>query len=76
MKRILGILLSILIAFSCMSTAYAVKPGKNDVSDYPVILVPGYSSSPLFLTKDDGTVEQVWGVDMDEIKNQVLTHIA
>lgn len=76
MKRIFVILLSILIAFSCMSTAYAVKPDENDVSDYPVILVPGYSSSPLFLTKDDGTVEQVWGVDMDEIKNQVLTHIA
>lgn len=76
MKRILCIFLSILIAFSCAGAVYAVKTDENDISDYPVILVPGYASSPLFLTKEDGTSEQVWGVDLDEIKKQVLTHIA
>lgn len=76
MKKILSIFLSILIALTCTGAAYAVKIDENDISDYPVILVPGYASSPLFLTNDDGSTEQAWGVDFDEIKNQVLTHIA
>lgn len=74
MKKILSIILSAVIAFSCMTVAFAVN--EDDLSDYPVILVPGYSSSPLFWTHDDGTVEQVWGVDMDEIMNTVLENIA
>lgn len=74
MKKVLSILLSIVMIFtSCAVAASAAgELVKADISEYPLIIVPGYSSSSL--TNAD-TGEVVWGLDMDEVMNHVLNRI-
>ncbi len=75
MKKTLAFLLSFAIIFStCAFAVYAEdKLAKEDITDYPVIMVAGYSSSTL-IDKDTG--EQVWGLDGDKIISAVLENIA
>lgn len=50
--------------------------GTENVSEYPVIIVPGYSASQMYYTAEDGTTEHVWGVVMDDIVAELLMRIA
>lgn len=58
MKKILSVLLAVVMLFSVTSVAFA--EGKEDYSQYPVILVPGYSSTALYEEKENGEKELVW----------------
>ena len=70
MKKVLIVILCIATVFSsCAIAAQATEK----YSDYPVILVPGYSSS-YFYNGDTG--EHVWGLDMDKVLDMVLSNIA
>lgn len=73
MKKFLSIILALaVIISSCavFATAYD-KFDADEVSDYPLIIVPGYSSSSLCLD----TGEVIWGLNMDEVLDRVLNRI-
>lgn len=73
MKKILSVILALALAIgSC--TVFASASGKldaEDISEYPLIIVPGYSSSSLCLD----TGEVIWGLNMDEVVDRVLNRI-
>ena len=60
MKKLLSVALAALLAALCLTPAFAALQ-KDEVADLPVIIVPGYGASALFLHHEDGTEEQVWG---------------
>ncbi len=72
MKKIIAILLSVILimSVSVFPVSAAVLPGDEDISEYPVIIVPGFSSS---LLSENG--KQVWYFNYDEIIELVLTRI-
>ncbi len=76
MKKLLAFLLSVcVVAGIClMPASSAVSPGDDDITQYPVIIVPGFSSSQLREGSDpDNTV---WYLNYDEIIELVLDRIA
>lgn len=74
MKRAISLLLSFILVFSTCSVAFAasVELDKDEISDYPLIIVPGYSSSSLVYPEGN---EVVWGVNMDAVLDRVLSDI-
>ena len=68
MKKPISVLLSVLLTLLLLAP---VGTARAEALDYPTVVVPGYSSSDLYL---DG--EQLWGLDKDSIINTVLTRIA
>ena len=67
MKKFVSfITIFVLLICVCMPAADAAQ---NDV--YPVVIVPGYSSSQLFYTAEDGTKEHVWGINFDWIGDYI-----
>ena len=62
MKKLISVLLSVLIVFGVCAVANAepVDGLQGDISEYPVIVVPGYTSSPLYV---EGTGESAWNID-------------
>ncbi len=60
MKKILSVSLSLLLIILCLAPAASALQ-KEEASQTPVIIVPGYGASALFLRHEDGTEEQVWG---------------
>ena len=73
MKKFLSLILALaLVIGSC--TVFASASGSldaEDISEYPVIIVPGYSASSLRLD----TGEVIWGLDWDEVLDRVLNRI-
>ena len=49
--------------------------GSDDISDYPVIIVPGYSATTLYIGDSFETGKQVWGLDFDYVLERVLARI-
>lgn len=78
LKKIFAIVLTVIIAVSgCSISAFAgIIDEKSEISEYPVIIVAGYSSSELVLVNDDGTEEKVWHPDMNNVLKLVLQNIA
>ena len=77
MKKLISVLLcvAILIATCAIGvTAYEVKDG-SEISDYPVIIVPGYSGATLYVGDSFETGEKIWGLNMDLILERVLARI-
>ena len=75
-KRILSLVMSVVM----LATAFSVLAGaayevQGDITDYPVVIVPGYSGSELVMVNDGGTEEQIWGLNMDSILDRVLGRI-
>ncbi len=75
-KKIFALIMSIVMMFTMFSAiAGAVYQLTDDITDYPVIIVPGYSGSELVMVNDDGTETQIWGLNMDSILDRVLNRI-
>ncbi len=74
MKKIISVLISILLVFSTCAVAFSasVEFDKDEISEYPLIIVPGYSSSSLYDPVED---KVVWGLNMDEVLDRVLNRI-
>ncbi len=73
MKKLVSVITALSVLLCVCTPAFAVAAG-NDV--YPVIIVPGYSSSQLYCLADDGDKEQVWWIGTDRILNLVLDSAA
>lgn len=76
MKKLLCIVLSVVLAVSSCYFASAMGEVEGKVSDYPVIIVPGYSSTNLYYGESLETGEAVWGLDFDHVLERVLARIA
>lgn len=61
MKKLLSVLLAMLMLFSLCSSGVYAAVEEDKLSEYPVIMVPGYSSSELFRFDENGEVVHVWG---------------
>lgn len=75
MKKTLSFIMSFVILFtSCIGFAQAYKFDDLDsgVSDYPVIIVPGYGGAGLFT--EDG--KRVWGPDIGNMALGLLDNVA
>ncbi len=74
MKKIISVLISILLVFSTCAVAFSasVEFNEDEISDYPLIIVPGYSSSSLYDPVDD---KIVWGLDWDYVLERVMDRI-
>ncbi len=68
MKKIIAVLLAILMSVVIVAPASAAAEEKEV---YPLVVVPGYSSSSLYKLNADGEKEHVWGVDVNEILKRV-----
>ena len=75
MKKLLSLVLSAVLLIACVPFAFAEEELRIDPA-YPTIIVAGYSSSSLYLNTEDGGKEKVWGVNVDDILQEVLHHIA
>lgn len=77
MKKFIAVLLSLVIVItSCIAVSASGRLNKDDISDYPVIMVAGYSSSSLYIGDSPETGEVIWGLNMDEVLDRVLKNIA
>lgn len=70
MKKIISLILVVVLMFSLVIPVFA-DAAIDEVSEYPVILVSGYSSSDLVMTDDDGNVTQIWSLDTSKILTKV-----
>lgn len=61
MKKSLKKAVSLILVSALVLAALFLPAGAQDeISEYPAIMVAGYSASALVLEKEDGTTEQVW----------------
>lgn len=75
MKKLISVLLCIAMVVSLSATASAAF-NKEEYNGYPVIVVPGYSSSGQYRIDENGEKVHVWGVDYNEIIVALLKNIA
>ncbi|MCD7774069.1 MAG: hypothetical protein LUH40_00605 [Clostridiales bacterium] len=68
MKRIISIILSVVLVVTMAFPAFAAYDYNIEkLNEYPVIIVPGYSSSDLKLNNEDGSYIKIWGLDFDMV---------
>lgn len=70
MKKLLAVILALVMALSISVQTIASAKEKDEF--YPIIIVPGYSASALYVEQADGSQEQVWGLNMELIIKRVL----
>ena len=62
MKKIVALMLVCLIAFCTFSVAFAAEKEMEELTKYPIIMVPGYTSSSFYrLDEETGEKVMVWG---------------
>ena len=70
MKRAISVILSLIIALTLSAQVFAAEVKREKF--YPIIIVPGYSSSGLYMNNKDGTKTHVWGIDTNLIFKRVI----
>ncbi len=58
MKKIISLLLAIVLVFTTFAFSTSAE---DDITDYPIIIVPGYSGSALRYVDENGNEEHIWG---------------
>lgn len=60
--------ISLLLAFILVFTTFAFNSSaEDDITEYPIIIVPGYSGSALKYVDEQGNEEHIWGFTADMI---------
>ena len=72
-RKLLAVLLCAVMLLTCTSAALAAEGEKY--TEYPVIIVPGYSSSWMYKEGENGEKIHVWGIDMNDVGERVLKRI-
>ncbi len=75
MKKVISVLLTFVLLFTiCVFETSA----EDEITDYPIIIVPGYSASMLKYVDENGNEQNVWGISgemiLELLENQ-LKHI-
>ena len=81
MKKIIAFALAVLLVVTGTVGAFALIQFpvdiKGEISDYPVVFVPGYGGGWLMLGDDPETASPAWhGVEFDALLQNVLNRIA
>lgn len=76
MKKVISLILTFILLAGCCTVGVQAIADKEDVTQYPVIIVPGYSSSNLIRTNENGETDQVWGLPWDQVIELVLSKLA
>jgi ATP synthase F1 delta subunit len=64
MKKIVSLLLCAVLMLCCVSVVSAANVGSDkNISDYPVVIVPGFTSSTFYCIDETGNQKPVWGTD-------------
>ncbi len=64
MKKILSFLLCAVMIFALGAVAFAADDSSaENLSDYPVIIVPGFTASTFYCIDENGNQKPVWGTD-------------
>ncbi len=74
MKKLISVVLCLVLLFSSVCTVSAGFDN-SEYNGYPVIVVPGYSSSAQYRIDENGNKVHVWGIDMDEILAALFKNI-
>ena len=61
MKKIVALILSVLMAFSVFTLAVSAEEEKEDWAKYPMIMVPGYTSTNMYMYDENGNQVEAWG---------------
>ena len=75
MKRIFSLFMALVVlsvSCLCVAQAYSFDDLDGEISEYPVIIVPGYGGAGLFTAEG----KQVWGPDIGKIALGLLENIA
>ncbi|HZJ75703.1 MAG TPA: hypothetical protein VFD25_03855 [Clostridia bacterium] len=75
MKRLFSAIMVVAMLF-CVLPVQVFSLNAKGADQFPVVIVPGYSSSQMYYTAEDGTTEHVWGVVMDDLMFEILKRIA
>lgn len=73
MKKFLSVILTI-VFISAIAVPVSLAIKDNEV--YPIVIVPGYSSSCLYKLDENGNKVHVWGVETDKIIKAIALNIA
>ncbi|MCM1544824.1 MAG: hypothetical protein NC110_05930 [Ruminococcus sp.] len=73
MKKIISVFLAVLMVL-CSVSAFAMAADEEEVT--PLIIVPGYSASELYLDYGTEKEEHIWGVQAAPIVKQVVKNLA
>lgn len=64
MKKILAAMMAILIISGCISVSFAAASKTvEELTEYPIIFVPGYATSNFYCIDENGNQKPVWGTD-------------
>lgn len=74
-RKAVSVLLAVTLLTGLLSASAAAEDTQG-ITQYPVVIVPGFSSSQLYYTGDDGSRQQVWWIGTDTILAEVYAHIA
>lgn len=61
MKKIVSVVLSVIMILSAFTLCASAAEEKEDWTKYPLILVPGYTSTCLYKLDEEGNKVEVWG---------------
>lgn len=61
MKKTIALLLSVIMIFSVFTMSVSAVKEENEWKKYPLILVPGYTSTCLYKLDENGNKVEVWG---------------
>ncbi|MCL2507960.1 MAG: hypothetical protein FWF05_02155 [Oscillospiraceae bacterium] len=77
-KKALSLLLApvLFTAFGPAALAFEDKTYKRQEEHTPVILVPGFTSPPLYMNYGKEDEKKVWMLNLDEVKAAILNNIA
>ena len=75
-NKILALVLSVLLLVGALPLSAFAQQEDRVYSQYPCIVVPGYSSAGLYRYDENGEKLWVWGVKTEEIVAAVFHHIA
>lgn len=73
MKKTLAVLLSVIMIFSVFTVSVSAAKEKNEWKKYPLILVPGYTSTNLYKLDENGNKVEVWGDVLGKIMGEMDT---
>ena len=66
MKKIISLLLVFILIFTTFAFQISAE---DDITDYPIIIVPGYSGSAMKYVDEEGNEEHIWGFTLDMVLN-------
>lgn len=61
MKKTVALILSVIMIFSLFTVSVAAEKEADEWKKYPLILVPGYTSTSLYKLDENGNKVEVWG---------------